>query len=424
MKSIYFALPFLFLLSSSSSSPSRVSHYNEQVLRFPYSETVLKVARELNLDVWGVTSRGIDIRVNSNERRQLGQRLGPQSLSGQILVENLQDLVEAQAEDIKSAPTGVTTGPEFHLNYHSYDDYLAWLKAIATKYSSLVTLQGSIGQSEEKRDIPMVKLNGSNKTPNKNSKKRIYIQGMQHAREWLAGSSALFLIDYFVSNYGKDATVTKLLDEFEFVILPICNPDGYQYTFTNDRYWRKNRGEGGDGVDLNRNWPDHWDGDGSSTDKDSEIYRGKAPASSVEVQALVKNYGTIPNVIAAVDLHTYGHLLLRPYGWRKEPSSDETKLKKGSELIRTAIRGVNGNDYESRLGYNLYQVNGGARDYFYGLGTKPGQQKPYSFTFEVTDGDFNLPTTEIVPTGNEVVKAVIALTNYARDNPLGVQKSQ
>ena len=37
-----------------------------------------------------------------------------------------------------------------------------------------------------------------------------------------------------------------------------------QYTWTNDRLWRKNRriieGSSCDGVDLNRNYNDHWNG--------------------------------------------------------------------------------------------------------------------------------------------------------------------
>lgn len=39
-------------------------------------------------------------------------------------------------------------------------------------------------------------------------------------------------------------------------ILPVLNPDGYEYTHTHDRMWRKNRAQYGEciGVDLNRNF--------------------------------------------------------------------------------------------------------------------------------------------------------------------------
>ena len=74
----------------------------------------------------------------------------------------------------------------------------------------------------------------------------------------------------------------NLLDELEFVIVPLVNPDGYvvslyitisvihdaffllcvQYSWTHDRLWRKNRrvnsGSLCRGVNLDRNYNDHW----------------------------------------------------------------------------------------------------------------------------------------------------------------------
>ena len=79
------------------------------------------------------------------------------------------------------------------------------------------------------------------------------------------------------------------------MVHPRANPDGYQYTFDVDRLWRKNlrdnNGDGeitpGDGVDLNRNYPEHWnyDDEGSSSTFASETYRGPAPVSEPETQA-------------------------------------------------------------------------------------------------------------------------------------------
>ena len=33
--------------------------------------------------------------------------------------------------------------------------------------------------------------------------------------------------------YGKDSSVTALLDKMDFVILPVLNVDGYAYTWIN-----------------------------------------------------------------------------------------------------------------------------------------------------------------------------------------------
>ena len=34
-----------------------------------------------------------------------------------------------------------------------------------------------------------------------------------------------------LENYGKDAQITAMVDRFNWVILPLVNPDGYAYTW-------------------------------------------------------------------------------------------------------------------------------------------------------------------------------------------------
>ena len=89
----------------------------------------------------------------------------------------------------------------------------------------------------------------------------------------------------------------KLLQKTELWFVPVANPDGYQYTFDHERLWRKNlrdnNGNGqiqvGDGVDPNRNFPNHWgyDKEGSSSIPSSDTYRGPSPVSEPETQAMI-----------------------------------------------------------------------------------------------------------------------------------------
>src|SRR6185503_3587827 len=63
-----------------------------------------------------------------------------------------------------------------------------------------------------------------------------------------------------------------------------CNNPNYSYQF-----WRKNRQpnqDGSIGTDLNRNHSYRWGDAGSSGYTSSETYRGPAPASAPEVQAM------------------------------------------------------------------------------------------------------------------------------------------
>ena len=113
----------------------------------------------------------------------------------------------------------------------------------------------------------------------------------------------------------------------------MANPDGYQYTFEHERLWRKNlrdnNGDGqttvGDGVDPNRNFPNHWgwDEEGSSSIPSSETYRGPAPMSEPETQAMV---GLLDRIGFAfqVNWHSAGQWLLYAEGWQTStPTADD-----------------------------------------------------------------------------------------------------
>lgn len=53
----------------------------------------------------------------------------------------------------------------------------------------------------------------------------------------------------------------ELLEHVDWLIIPMDNPDGYEYTRSVDRLWRKNRRQISRkcfGVDLNRNFEFSW----------------------------------------------------------------------------------------------------------------------------------------------------------------------
>ena len=62
---------------------------------------------------------------------------------------------------------------------------------------------------------------------------------------------------------------TDILDKFDVYIMPSMNPDGYEYTRSYNRMWRKTRsnnpGYRCKGVDPNRNWGYNWGLKGAST---------------------------------------------------------------------------------------------------------------------------------------------------------------
>lgn len=160
----------------------------------------------------------------------------------------------------------------------------------------------------------------------------------QHAREWITAEQTRRLAHLFVDNYGRSglaqdtqghdiaglqaSEITNLVNTREIWIVPVANPDGYDFTFTpGNREWRKNlrdnNGDGQitavDGVDPNRNFPGHWgyDNEGSSDDPSTETYRGTGPASEPETQAMMgllqrMGFKFMVNYHSAAELLLYG----------------------------------------------------------------------------------------------------------------------
>ncbi|KAF9585770.1 hypothetical protein BGW38_000818 [Lunasporangiospora selenospora] len=311
------------------------------------------------------------------------------------------------------------------LNFHPHEEIKEFYLQIADDFKDLVTYIPSIGKTVEGRDIFAIKINAKDKQGFAHEKPQIWWQGLQHAREWAGGSTVQYLTYHFLSKYGKDDLITDLLDRAEIIIVPIMNLDGYNYTWSNNRLWRKNRSEnsfGSYGVDLNRNWDDHFGEGGSSSLPWSETYRGPHAASEPEVQALQNFFSTHKRMVGAIDFHCFSQLILRPEGWTSKPAPHELEHKVLGDKMAELILGVHGKKYVSEPSYSLYKTTGAASDWFYGENaTKANNGKRiYSYTIELRPSDsfgrgrsgFVLPPEEIIPLGEEIAQAVEFFVDY------------
>ncbi len=97
----------------------------------------------------------------------------------------------------------------------------------------------------------------------------------------------LYLAHVFVEDYDSHRDI---LDNYDVYIMPVMNPDGYEYTWSKDRMWRKTRSKNSNsrcaGADPNRNWSYRWGGEGASDRACTEIYMGSRPFSERETRAV------------------------------------------------------------------------------------------------------------------------------------------
>jgi len=385
------------VVSCALSNATQTSHF-------------LSLSETHNGDVWAVTPDRIDIQLPGHAVSAF-----PSHACGVVV-----DDVEALIVDSGSPQAEGKDKADWFSDYHTYDEIAAWFAELAKSYPEVVSFQDAVGQSIEGRNIFAVRIAGPGPVP-PSQRPQIYVQGLQHAREWIGGA----VVQYIASQLAT-ATNIPLLAEVEIVMVPIVNPDGYAYTWEHNRLWRKNRrnnGDGSFGVDLNRNWDDHWGGAGSSSNPASDTYHGKGPFSEPESLAVSDFLLQNSRVVAALDVHAYSQLILRPYGWTTATPPDNTLLETSGDLQAKAIKFVHGKTYQNIPSVDLYPTTGSAGDFFYGQIIKDTIGHYTSgFTWELRPASANpgflLPPSEILPTGEEMWSAFLFWADYAVLNPI------
>ena len=222
----------------------------------------------------------------------------------------------------------------------------------------------TVGTTVQGKPLVAVKVTRNARHLKDGTRPAVLYMGAQHAREWITPEMVRRLMHHVIDNYGKNADITKLLNTTELWFLPVANPDGYDYTFTGDRLWRKNlrdnNGDGaiapGDGVDLNRNFPFKWgyDNEGSSPDPFSDTYRGTGPGSEPEIKAVDRLFRQV-RFKEMINYHSAAELILYGVGWQvSTPSPDD--------VIAAAMAGDDANPavpgYDPDISAELYTTNG------------------------------------------------------------------
>jgi Ca2+-binding RTX toxin-like protein len=285
-----------------------------------------------------------------------------------------------------------------YISYRTVEKTLADVGALAANNSDIAKWV-DIGDSYDKAtpggpagyDIYALELTNKSTNP-KGGKPVLYVEGGIHSREYSTNEVATRFAEYLVNSYGVDPDVSWLLDYFKIVVTPVVNPDGRKLA-EQGYLWRKNTNPnppaGADpaafpnyGVDLNRNHSFEW-GEvpgGSSGDPASETYRGDAPASEPETQA-VENYvktlfpdqrgpgrnDAAPNDATGVfiDLHSYGNTVLYPWGSTSEPAPNREGLR-NLGLKFGYYTASNGTPYDVYQSIGLYPTDGTTDDWAYG----------------------------------------------------------
>ena len=246
-------------------------------------------------------------------------------------------------------------------------------KDLAAKYPDLVELVEmpvrSHGYDGKKADIkgsaPLYYMRLGPKNSERDKKVGVFHHAAPHAREHVNPMTMMELASQLCANYDPKSTDpavmanTRLLDKLDVYIDPQPNPDGANYSFYDDKNWRKNRApfDGTDtGVDINRNYPYKWTAPHGA---DYQTYPGKGPASEPETQALMEVVNQHPNIRFVMDWHSYSEEVRRPLGVSK---ADTPVYDEFHGRVKDAIASSRGRQYGTVVSK---VVEGASDDYYY-----------------------------------------------------------
>jgi len=301
------------------------------------------------------------------------------------------------------------------------------LDDMAALYPNLISVKAPVSTFLTHENRPLYWMRMSDNPNSDEAEPEVLYTAIHHAREPEAMQQLVYYMWYMLENYATNAEVQGILDNTELYFIPMINPDGYQHNVNNDpngggmhRKNKRNVGSSNPGVDNNRNY-DYIDGSGSiwgtsgvSSDPNNDTYPGTGPFTEPENQAIkwfVENH----SIKLALNNHTYGDLLLYPYGYANNILTPDN-----STYVAISSMMVAANGFSNILSSGLYPAAGDSDDFMYGETST--HDKIFAFTPEIGGTGFWPAVNQIDPIAEGMVylnlTAAHLVTNYAVSNDL------
>ncbi|KAL9048055.1 MAG: hypothetical protein Q9206_006273 [Seirophora lacunosa] len=413
--------PFVFGLVSALALPRATKYDGYKVVRVEVGDKIVEVEtliQKLALSTWNGGAKAhseVDIVVPADKVPEFDSEAA--DLDSRIMHENLGFSI-ARETDYQIYAIGSANSTWFN-SYHPYADHIQFLNDLRNSYPTNSEIV-QIGNSLQGRPITGIHFYG---TGSKDTKPAVVLHGTVHAREWITTMVTEYFAYSFLSGLASNAEIRNLLNKYDFYIFPVVNPDGFVYTQTSDRLWRKNRqttsGSSCLGHDINRNWNYQWSTPGgSSADPCAQDFRGRAPADAPETVVLanfVNKLATSAQKLKLfIDYHSYSQLFMTPYGYScSAVTANDAEYQSLARGVVAAIKAVYGTVFRAGpICPTIYQVSGSSVDYVTDIA-----KAAYSFTSELRDTGnygFVLPASQILPSGVEAFAGLRYLLSNLR----------
>lgn len=426
--------------AASAAAPGRVRYHGYQLVRVRLRSraqagqlrALVGAHAHAGARLWrhARRNRTADILMSPAAAPALKDSLDDLGLSYRVLSADVQKIISFQNPPrTTSLRRGGTDRGRAHpftwKRYHRYNDMVSYMHFLAATYPHLAQVL-TIGSSTEGRPLYVLKVSSrppSNMTAGTASPRRrgprkkpaVWIDAGSHAREWIGPAVAMYVLMELVERHRVHP---QLAEQADWYVMPVLNPDGYEFSHSTDRLWRKSRSshelvstgrlfrEPCAGVDLNRNWDYNWgDKKGASDDPCDESYAGPRPFSEPETRA-VSNFilRRRERFQIFLTLHSYSQMWLIPEDLAFKHLPDHQEMYNKARLAVKALKAVRNTRYQIGTASEILYTTSGCSDHW----AKGVAGIKYSYTVELPDRGlygFMLPASFIVPTGQETFAA-------------------
>ncbi|HPQ39452.1 MAG TPA: M14 family zinc carboxypeptidase [bacterium] len=280
-----------------------------------------------------------------------------------------EDILTRAAVPFRTVMTGdaLRDSRDIDPQFLDYTEVTTMLASLEATYPSIVH-RVELATTYENRKVWAVKI--SDNVLLQEGEPEMLVLGLHEAREIMSTEIAMDMAQYLAQNYGSDPEVTNWVNTWQIWIVPMLNPDGSAYCWSTDPYWVKNRRDlGGEtyGVALGHNYSVDWGACfGSSSDPNSNGYRGDAPGSEPEIQSIM-TLAQQHAFMTVLSYHSFDEFVLYPYGCWGENAPEDAILSDFADSVGDLIqRDDGGYGYDTGTWWErLYSNDGNETDYFY-----------------------------------------------------------
>jgi len=398
-------------LSAVEARPKkRETYHGDKVISVtPKDEKQLLVLQDLMndetlaLDFWQepvAVDVEVGFRISADIVEEVVGKLKAAGLETVEAIENLQEAIEYQ--ELSNVAASYSTRSTIVGKYAQLWEIHRWLDKLVAANPDRV-FPFSAGKSYYGKPLKGVKIGKS--APGKPA---FWFHAGIHAREWVATASCIYILDLLVNS--KDPEIVKLTSEMVWYVVPVMNPDGYEYTFSHDRMWRKTRTPHNSycpGADPNRNWDSAFGTTGVSRNPCTDIYPGPYPFSEPCTKSAAETIMSLRHEIKGyISFHAFSQLWLTPWAYTKRlPDDYEDLMAVATEAASRVMKRHNTYWKVGPPSHILYSASGGAFDW---VKSKAGVK--YAYTLECRPNSMNpgflLPASGIIPSGEETWEGV------------------